>query len=242
MMMTSAVMSSQSEVETSNPKTGKGNEANNSAGKSQLSLNTTHGQSVGGNHRVRDLWVHRPSQLSGLQVRPLNRSSGATNQSNIRLYIYYLNQISPGHDTNNLFKSVSLLAHDKAQKNLPGSSKLSKHLTNQLKTNPLQLTAYGQELRPVTTTLLKTNQLKSGRKTLKKAYLEAQTDRENYRPEIREYACTCNNFALPQQADPKLQTDLGTNSDLPSLCYTSAPTSNDIALLTKTASHKGPDR
>ncbi|KZV18976.1 hypothetical protein F511_16968 [Dorcoceras hygrometricum] len=78
--------------------------------------------------------------------------------------------------------------------------------------NKSTLTAYGQELRPATTTLLKTNQLKSERKELKKAFPEAQTDLENYRPEIREDVRTCNNFALPQQADPKLQT--GTNQNL----------------------------
>ncbi|KZV51022.1 hypothetical protein F511_43992 [Dorcoceras hygrometricum] len=174
---------------------------------------------------IRDLQVHRPSQLSGLQARRLSRpphsiehfqarqlsrqitmlarlGSSIKHQaqyvfmnarninSQIHKSIYYLNQISPGHDTNSLFKSASLLAYGKAQQKLTGSSNLSKHLTNQLKTKPIQLTAYGQELIPATTTLLKTNQLKSERKTLNKAYPRAQTDRENYRPEIREDART----------------------------------------------------
>ncbi|KZV19400.1 outer envelope protein 61, chloroplastic-like [Dorcoceras hygrometricum] len=150
---------------------------------------------------IRDLQVHRPSQLSGLQI-------------------------SPGHDTNILFKSASLLAHGRAQQKLPGSS------------NP-----------------------------------EAQTDWENYRPEICEDARTCNNFTLPhwyqskalRVANPsppillqtvvnqRQSTEKGLNehysesqilksklnpafrsqgySDLPSLRYTSAQPTRDVALL-----------
>ncbi|KZV40719.1 hypothetical protein F511_22920 [Dorcoceras hygrometricum] len=244
-----------------------------------------HNQSAGGNHRSvifrsvdhHILVVFRHDDSAGhhlddsigpFQARQFRRpiTMLARLGSSIKHQAQY---ISPGHDTNGMFKSASLLAYDKAQQKQPGSSNLSKDLTK-----PVQLNAYvdwavkgrirppdletsicdvkyhvslalsviprgswgdvsrrftmirwaspkigirirrcaNKELRPATTTLLKTDQLKSERKTLKKAYPRAQTDRENYRPEIREDARTCNNFALPQQADPKLQT--GTNLKL----------------------------
>ncbi|KZV18978.1 hypothetical protein F511_16970 [Dorcoceras hygrometricum] len=180
--------------------------------RSNLSTKSTHKTA---NHKTCNIHImicmrlsmkigHLGQQLSWkISIEPQHhaqQSAGGNHRSVI--ISYYLNQISPGHGTNSLFKFASLLAHSKAQQKLSGSSNLSKHLTNQLKTKPIPLTVYGQELRPATTTLLKTNQLRSERKTLKKAYPEAQADRENYRPEIREDARTCNNFVLPQQADP----------------------------------------
>ncbi|KZV17870.1 proliferating-cell nucleolar protein-like (ISS) [Dorcoceras hygrometricum] len=88
------------------------------------------------------------------------------------------------------------------------SSNLSKQLANQLITKLNQLTTYGRELRPASTTRLKTNQLKSESKPLNKAYTEAQTDWENCRPDIHDDIELCDYFVFPQQADPKLQTSI----------------------------------
>ncbi|KZV33624.1 mitochondrial translation optimization protein 1 [Dorcoceras hygrometricum] len=66
--------------------------------------------------------------------------------------------------------------------------------------------AYSSQLRSLTQLLQIHRALSSSKsrlKTLRKAYPKAQTDRKNYRPEIREDARTCNYFELPPQAGSK---------------------------------------